>query len=269
MIMLRFKTCLQNILPSKIVNVKLKVAGFSIYHFYLSKKYGKPMPSVENQQHNDTAYLIFKFREMKPKEEKGIKWRLLLRRKSNKLMNISLDEIPNKESMKIRKIFHMWFSKRLNNAALRLLKKSRDLINFEIEVMKFLARNFRKIEKLSESPTDFFETKYGGIEDFAFGFRVLNAIVGVPTRGVYGFKKEDSRYIEWIWVQAGYEDKWIDFDPFLGELIEQPNNHVPIMIFRNVQRPPLYTVNYKTVRRILKRGLDFRILQFKIEVIKE
>ncbi len=269
MILLRFRTSLQNILPSKIVSVKLKVAGFSTYHFNLKEIHGKPMPSIENQQQNDTAYLVFRFKEMKPKEEKNITWCLSLKTKDIELKNISLDEIPSKESMKIRKMFYMWFSKRLNNAALRLLKKSRDLINFEIEVMEFLARNFRKIERLSESPINFFETKYGGIEDFAFGFRVLNAIVGIPTRGVYGFKKIDSTYVEWIWVQAGYGDKWIDFDPFSGELIKRLDNYVPIMIFRRVQRPPIYTVDYKIVRRILKRGLNFQILQFKIESVKE
>ncbi len=253
---------LRNLLSTKLVNISVKLIGFSREHFDIIKLDGRPLGKIRASDTN--AFIIFTFKELKPREEKRVSFKLILRRKkkgSSTSLDFGVNEIPEKIRLRNIRIASFYSTRRLRKTAARFLGKTHNVLELESHILDFLQRNIKCREDAPSNPLTIFQRNYGSPEDIVFAFNVINMLIGLTVRTVSGFSiirtGEENIIKRWVWSEILTPSGWVPIDPCKRVVLDIDDpTYIPIKLESPFRKIRDVETRYKTVKTTLRKGLE-------------
>jgi len=251
-----------NVLSTKLVYVQVKIIAFSNEHYELVQLSGNPLGKIINIDEN--SFVAFKIKELLPREEKNIRYKLALARKkkpvSLDLLKCSFNDMVSEKLYRVNRNAFSYATRRARNVAERLKRKSKNILDFQTLLLQFFGRNIACSYNDPIDPDSIFERNHGHPKDLTFAFSIFNMIAGIPSRLIEGYlieKNNSKGHVKrHYWCEISIFDEWIPIDPcFRKILIPLPNNYIPIKVEHIGKHVRNVSTQFKSVKPTLRKAV--------------
>jgi len=254
----------QNVSKSLLVNVNISIIMVNKNYIKEIHIQGDPLPSLREEENNN-IFLKFKFKEIKPREEKVFSVLAAIETKEISKEELLYTDIRKAVTRQRIMLIYPEGLRRIRKISERLFRKSKLLIDFEEEIINFIERNFSAKDYEEKMGLEhLLSINEGNKEDIIDFIIALHKNAKIPARKVHGFIEKDSELIPHVWFETRINKIWVPIDPFNKNFGKIKENYIAKKVEYTEKMVSDYLTEFKSSKKIYSRALYIKQLKFAL-----